>query len=343
MKCFASLVLASLCIGMPLHAVAQTGDGPVTIVDFEDGTVTADSCWFLEDSVSEIVGEGANYSALFADLRDAEGPVQDYVTMSLRASEDAAGMALRDFSDWYRYQVAQNSEHELPQRVIEAFVQKALEEGMSAILPGSGLLVSSLRAAGGAAISAFTSEIRGAEAPDPETYLDRIADRMQDDNANMQMYLAAMFHDITDQRLMDQVETIKFEYVMERRRATRLHDGAGARLTPASCTGQMLEDMGIRRPTPANALAVREAILFDLINRARCEQLRGNPFSNCERDMSENRGIARAAARRLIYVGRDNISRMYNLTDHAQLESVCRLEPLSSPIDGDCRRWRASR
>ncbi len=344
MKRFASLVLAFILLTASFGARAQTDGAPVTVMVFEAEDVPVDTCWFAETSISELVGGGENYRGLAADLRDAETPIRDYVTLSLSNSEDAIAFAFRDFRAWYLHQVSLNDEDEIAQRVMSAIVGHVLEEGLNAMLPGSGLLVSTMRAAGGEALSAIREGITSSDAPNPQTFLDAVADELEDNDSRVRGYATAMFHDTSNEPLMDQVETIKFEYVMERRRAERTASRAMGQLTPNSCTGEMLNDMGIRRPTPANALEVREAVLIDLINRVRCEQLRGNPISNCETDAGTNRAIARGAARRLILVGRANVARMYNLTDQSQLDSVCPLEAFNTMLmNPDCRRWRASR
>jgi len=322
---------------------ARAEEGRVVTYDFPEERISANSCWFVEETVRTVVGGDNEYRNIAADLRGAEAPIRQYVLASLSNSEDATAMAFRDFSAWYARRIEEQNQRELAERRIAEIVGTVLDEALPYAFPGSGMLASAIRSASSTAYDRMMGDTTSAGNESPQAYLDAVAGQLEDSDARMRMYSRALFHDTDNRALMDQVETIKFEYVMERRAAERQASSAMTRLTPDTCTGQLLEDMGIRRPTPPNAAAIRHRVLSDLIEKVLCEtSFASGGIASCQSHPRAVRQVAESSARRLILVGRANVAQMYNLTEPAHLEAVCHYESTAPLWDSpDCRAWRS--
>ncbi|WP_316013348.1 hypothetical protein [Roseobacter sp. HKCCA0434] len=343
--------LALATVLAPLPALAQDDAVPVEEITFEEPErVAASDCWFVEGNLREVITEDADYREIAVALREAEPDVRAYVEDSLAMQQDAIGHAFRDFAAWYTHRVEEQNAERLEQQQIAELVGKGLEKALSVALPGSGVVVSTLRTAGSAAYDQVVQNTTGGST-DPQTYLDRLAGEIEDDEAARNTMVRAMFNDRADQALRDRVETIKFEYVMEQRAAMRNAAQAAGERTADSCSGRMLDDIGIPRPSVANTTRIRREMLQEMMFEAMCMAdaanegtLSGNIHNylgNCQSDEANTQRIARAGATRLILVGRANVATMWQLTDAAQLSSVCWDEYFSSGYNPDCARWRA--
>src|SRR5690625_1268543 len=143
--------LTTLC-WVPLMAIAATGafaqDPPVVTYDFEPMRISADSCWFVEGRVRDIMETDDDYRAIALYLREAEPHVRRYVEDSLGRQQDAVAMAFPAFAAWYRHWIAEENAEALAQQQLASLVGTGLQHALSVMLPGSGVVASTIRTAG---------------------------------------------------------------------------------------------------------------------------------------------------------------------------------------------------
>lgn len=341
--------LTTLCLALLLAlSVGGAGaqdDPPVTTFDFEPMRIDVNSCWFIEGRVRDIMETDDDYRAVAQYLREAEPHVRRYVEDSLGRQQDAVAMAFRDFAAWYRHRIAEDNAESLAQQQLATLLGTGLQHALSVMLPGSGVVVSTIRAAGNTIYSQVIANT-GGDTTNPQTYIDAVSGELEDSEALRETFADAMFNTIDNQTLRDRVEAIKFEYAMERRAAERLASQAMTELRPDTCSGQMLADLGILRPSEANFHRTRREVLEQLMYETLCIEHRGNPVGNCETTQYQIRAAAEGGARRLIQVGRANVARMWDLTDSEDLAAICPDDyypfgAFSGP-HRDCREWKAS-
>lgn len=319
--------VAALSI-LPFTVLHAQQDENVEFIDFSDEPlrVVGQACYFEQGAISDLFEDADDYRAVAALLRDAELPVRRYVEDSLANSEDAMAMALRDFSAWYTHRVREQNLDEMTNRQIGELIGKALELGLQFVLPGSGIVVTKIRSVGGMAYQQVLQNTPAGDT-DPAPYIERVAGQMADSEARIRVFSQALFNDIENQPLMDQIEAIKFEYVMEQQAAVRAGSSAMTRLTPGSCTGQMLNDIGIQRPTTENFARLRHAIIENLMEEVLCDEFSRPPQSsimNCSTGgRSTLRAVADSYALRIMVVGRANVATMGELTKKEHLDIVC--------------------
>ncbi len=342
--------LTTLCL-VPLVALAAGGAGaqdddpPVTTFDFEPMRIDINSCWFVEGRVRDIMETPDDYRAIAQYLREAEKHVRRYVEDSLGRQQDAVAMAFRDFAAWHRHRVGEENAEALAQQELANLLGAGLQHAMNVMLPGSGAVASTIRSAGNTTYSQVVANAGGGTT-DPKAYLDAVSDRLEDTEALRETFADAMFNTVDNQTLRDRVEAIKFEYVMERRAAERQASQVMTELRPDTCSGQMLADLGIPRPSEVNFHRTRREVLERLMFEKLCIEHRGNPVGNCDTTQHQIRAAAEGGARRLIQVGRANVAQMWNLTDPEDLAAICPDDyypfgAFSGP-HRDCREWKAS-
>jgi len=345
----ASVFAVSAMVSAPaISAQEDEEEENVQVFDMEElgygMRVDPNECWFVEGSVSDAIDDQQSYRELLTGLSEVEPDVRQYVNDSVLNTERAIGMALRDFSAWYTHRVNERNADEIATRRVGEIVATVLPQALNYALPGSGVVVTFLRRAGVGVYNQILSSAPTGNT-DPQPYLDRIAERMEDNSAERTIFVNALFNDTTNQALMNQVEAIKFEYLMERNQNRLAGRQGGGQRTAQRCAEQMMNDIGVRRATPANATRVRMETLSRLIEEVICiDQSTGPAASawNCQTgDRWQAEYFAEMYARRIIAVNR-NMQQVYNLPANL-LPRICPLETSnwrrSSP---DCDRWRAS-
>ncbi len=292
------------------------------------------------DEGSEIVGNPNGHQDLLRAMAEAEVPLREYTTDSIRSVEIGSAQALRDFTNWYRYQVAQDNQEELQNRMIAGFVQQGLELGLNFFLPGSGAVASNIRRYGAQAYSTLVNAMPDGTT-DPGPYLETVSNRLETNNERRENFVIDMFQRTGDQQLTDQVDMIKMEYVWEREALIAEGGNAGSTRSPGPDTRRLLREIGIGPGGTNTSAQVRERVLTRLMRQVICANHRGNPIRNCQTDGWYFDIAARGAAVRLILVG--NPARTFPLTDPAHLARVCPIERRLSALEasGDCQRWRA--
>jgi len=340
---FCLVALLALAAG---NARAQDDDPPVTTYDFDPVRIDVNSCWFVDGRVRDIMETDDDYRAIARYLREAEPHVRRYVEDSLGRQQDAVAMAFRDFAAWHRHRVAEDNAETLARQQLANIIGTGLQHAMTVMLPGSGAVASAIRGAGTTVYEQVVANAGGGTT-DPQAYLDAVSGQLEDSEALRATFADAMFNTVDNAALRDRVEAIKFEYAMERRAAERQASQVMTELRPDTCSGQMLADLGIPRPSEGNFHRTRREVLERLMFEKLCIEMQGNNVGNCETTPHQIRAAAEGGARRLIRVGRANVAQMWNLTDPEDLAAICPDDyypfgAFSGP-HRDCREWKASR
>ena len=312
-----------------------------SIAQDDDEGMTCTIC-FDDDEGIELSGSAESGRELTDNIRKAEVPVREYIQSSLDNSERGTARALRDFRAWYEYRVAKQNAHEFKQRAIANLVGRVLGYGLDFFLPGSGTVVTHLRDYGQQAYNLMADTLPAGDTK-PGSYLDKLAGRLENNNDRMKNWLDDMFHDTQNQPLQDQIETIKFEYVLEKM-AQRLDGEQGAtRRTPGPSTRSLLRTLGIQPPTSRNYADVRRTVLEDMVFGVLCAENQGNKIHPCPKDRWYYEAYTESQTLRLIVSGA-RPDKMGNLTDPEHLTIVCPAEwKRGLFMNADCRKYRSRR
>ncbi len=306
-----TVIALAMAVLMPNIAIAQ-GDG------------TAESCGVCDFEPEVVTGSIEDLRQLRDRMREAEVPVRDYVEDSIGTVERGSARAVRDFSAWYRYRIAEQNARELQNRLIGEIVQRGLSAGLNLFLPGTGTLATAIRKYGTQAY-AFVLSQAPAGTTDPGPYLDRVADELENGQDRLKNMTADMFHDTSNQALRDQMETIRMEYVWEKEwQRAEGAQGAGER-TPGPDTRRLLRQLGIAQPGDRTYQKTREQVLTKLVYDVLCAEHRDNPIRTCPGDEWYFNIISQGVALRII-VSDAQPAEMNNLTDTDALNRVCRVE-----------------
>ncbi len=343
---YTRLLFLTTLLTMPLQAFAQTA--PETSPD-------CSQCDFSEEEAERIVATFDDQVELSRLISEAEAPVRAYVEDSIRSTELGSARAVRDFSVWYSYQVAEQNAAELTRQQIGTIVGTGLSLGLDLLLPGAGVVERTIRTYANRAYQGILSQTAGS-VEDPAEYLQQVATRMEDTNDRLTNFMHDMFHPSTStadgEALADQMEGVKFSYVLERE-GQRARNDAGYRTPePGPETRALLEQLGIRRAGSENFDRVHFESLTQLIRGVLCAQINESTtapsVSNCESEPGHWSTIARATATRIIattpaeqLVSTQQLRGMQTLTDPAQLQQVCSVQNNLTYIwrSPDCQAW----
>lgn len=296
-----------------------------------------ESCGVCEFDAVEIVGSTTHYREFLDRMAAAEVPLREYTQDSLLSIEMGSGHAVRDFSRWYRHRIDEQNAEELQNRMIAQLIGEGLQLGLNHFLPGSGAIAGAIRSYGGRAYSALVSRMPDGT-NDPGPYLQRISEDLEDGTDQLQAFIIDMFHGTDDPPLRDQMDMIKMEYVWEKEWQRDEGHADASRRSPGDGTRRLLREIGIGPGGRTTVAAVHERVLKKLIKDVYCAQLRDNPVMSCESNEWTTDALATGMALRLIAADGDP-TRMYEITDPAQLRRICSVEPSHWAWQNtDCRR-----
>ena len=328
------IVIVVVVILIPAAAIAQPQPQPRPQPRPQPGSDSCSVCDFPPEVIEVDTPE-----QLRDQMREAEVPVRDYVEDSVATVERGSARALRDFSAWYRYTVDQQNQRELQNRMIGQLFQHALNAGLNFFLPGSGAVAAKLREYSTKAY-AFVLSTAPSGTTDPQPYIDRIATDLENGQDRLENMTADMFHNTADQALRDQMQTIRLEYVLEKKiQRAEGQQGAGER-TPGPTTRRLLQQLGIAVPGTPTYDTTREEVLDNLLYGVMCARHVGNPVRNCQQEAWHFQALSRSHAMRLIFTNAQP-ARMYNITDANALNRICPVERQVGymMMSGDCQRW----
>lgn len=323
---------------LPVAIVAMAAIFPFSPVVAQEEE--AESCGVCEFEPEAIVGSINSLRELTDQMRAAEGPLRTYTNDSLNAVERGSAQALRDFSRWYRYRIDKQNKEEIQNRKIAEFLQSALELGMNYAVPGSGAVASKIRSYANRSYGAMVGQMPNGTT-DPGPYIERVATSLEASNEAQQALVEDLFHDTSNTALLEQMNTVRREYVWEKAwMREEVHVEAGTP-TPGPETRRLLRELGISGPGHTISDRVHGKVLARLMQNVFCESHRGNPFRNCEEYPGYFDVLGRSVAQRLLLAG--DPSRMYKLKEPDHLNRVCAIERnLGNDLLGmgpECRNW----
>lgn len=313
------------------------------------------SVCFSDEEAEHIVATFDDQVELSRLISDAEAPVRAYVQDSMESTELGSARAVRDFSVWYSYRVAEQNASELTRQQVGAIVGNGLSLGMDLLLPGSGVVVRAIRTYTNRAYQGILSQTAGS-IEDPAEYLQQVATRMEDTNDRLTNFMHDMFHPSTTtedgQALAEQMDGVKFSYVIEREGQRARNDPGFRTPEPGEDTRALLEDLGMPRAGSDNFTRVHLEVLTQLIRGILCAEINESStapsVSSCEGEPGHWSTIARATALRVIattsagqLANARQIRNMSEITDPQQLARVCSVESRLTFIwrGPDCQAW----
>ncbi len=341
-----TLLLPAALLIIALKATSQTT--PETDPD-------CSQCVFSDEEAAHIVSTFDDQVELSRLISEAEAPVRAYVEDSVRSTEMGSARSVRDFAVWYSYRVAERNAAELTRQQLGTIVGSGLSLGLDLLLPGAGVVERTIRTYANRAYQGILSQT-AANVDDPAEYLQQVATRMEDTNDRLTNFMHDMFHPSTStedgQALGEQMEGVKFSYVLERE-GQRARNDAGYRTPePGPETRGLLDQLGVRRAGSENFDRVHFESLTQLIRGVLCAEINESStapsVSNCEGEPRHWSTIARATAMRIItttpaeqLVSTSQLRNMVELTDPEQLRQVCNVqsELMFMWRSPDCQAW----